>query len=629
MLTLLAISGSSLNAQLKQETNNKLTEDRFDTVKIESNGPSGIFERNANNLPVNISVITEDQIKKLPVQTIVEALQFLTGVDIQQRGVNGTQADVGIAGGTFDQTLILIDGVRMMDGQTGHHQLNIPIPLETVKQIEVYRGSVGHLFGANAVAGAINIVTKTRVNAISATVYTGSKLNISDTLPFYRNMGLRVLMPFNLDKYGLFCWVSASADLSNGYRYNTQFDNYKTLMKLTKINDFKGIGRNEFTFFGGTVNNSFGANGFYAFPYDINSVETVNTQFLQFSDQIKLHNNWLIKISYSSRYNFDHYVFIQSNPTYYQNKHQGIASMPSVLIQREYKNGLRVSLGFEGRFETLKSNNLGNRSRQYQGGYLSFSYYLKPIKMILNPAVYVINSDMIGTKINPGIDFSMPIMKSTSLSGQFGIGQRLPTFTDLYYSDPVHLSNPLLKPEYSKSFEFGIKYNTKFIKTQLSILNRNARDLIDWQKDQSTNYFIPLNILGVNYKGVQFGLTLKNKFGEIQYTSMNLKPVITSSNGQDISLTNLNLNTVQWQHVFKLNSQITNRISIGLQARFIQKINSQNSYRVYSAKVNYTVNSDFNLYLNVQNLTNAMYKEIGSIPMPSRWFTLGIQYNLQ
>ena len=75
----------------------------------------------------SISILNQEEIARLPVQTIQDAIEYLSGVDMQQRGPNGVQADVSIRGATFEQTLILIDGVKVSDSQTGHHNMNIPL----------------------------------------------------------------------------------------------------------------------------------------------------------------------------------------------------------------------------------------------------------------------------------------------------------------------------------------------------------------------------------------------------------------------------------------------------------------------------------------------------------------------
>ncbi|MFZ4786399.1 MAG: TonB-dependent receptor, partial [Flavobacteriales bacterium] len=75
----------------------------------------------------NVQLITAKELEQLPVKTFNEALLYVSGVDMRQRGPLGAQADLSIQGSTFEQVLILINGIPMRDPQTGHHQLNLPI----------------------------------------------------------------------------------------------------------------------------------------------------------------------------------------------------------------------------------------------------------------------------------------------------------------------------------------------------------------------------------------------------------------------------------------------------------------------------------------------------------------------
>jgi iron complex outermembrane receptor protein len=108
----------------------------------------------------SVTVITADQIADTPVSNLVDLLRFQAGIDIRRQGIEGAQADVYLRGGTFDQVLLLIDGIRVDDPQTGHHTLNSALPLEVIERIEIVKGPAARIYGQNALTGAINIVTK-------------------------------------------------------------------------------------------------------------------------------------------------------------------------------------------------------------------------------------------------------------------------------------------------------------------------------------------------------------------------------------------------------------------------------------------------------------------------------------
>ena len=107
----------------------------------------------------NITLITKANIQATPARSVQEVLAFTPGIDVRQRGISGVQADIGIRGGSFEQTLILVNGIKLSDPQTGHHMMNIPVPLQAIERIDVLKGQGSRIFGQNAYAGAINIIT--------------------------------------------------------------------------------------------------------------------------------------------------------------------------------------------------------------------------------------------------------------------------------------------------------------------------------------------------------------------------------------------------------------------------------------------------------------------------------------
>jgi iron complex outermembrane receptor protein len=111
----------------------------------------------------------------MPVQSVDELLESVAGIDIRQRGVGGTQSDISIRGGSFDQVLVLLNGVNITDPQTGHYNLDVPVELSDIVRVELLQGSVARIYGPNAFSGAVNIVTeKKETSTISVQTAGGS-----------------------------------------------------------------------------------------------------------------------------------------------------------------------------------------------------------------------------------------------------------------------------------------------------------------------------------------------------------------------------------------------------------------------------------------------------------------------
>jgi len=114
--------------------------------------PLGEADRAVTSIPVREQALLFGDLTGL--------LQLDPSLDLRQRGPGGIQADLSIRGSTFSQTLVLWNGRRLNDPQSGHHNLDVPVPLDAVESIEVLRGAGSSLYGADAVGGVVNIVTR-------------------------------------------------------------------------------------------------------------------------------------------------------------------------------------------------------------------------------------------------------------------------------------------------------------------------------------------------------------------------------------------------------------------------------------------------------------------------------------
>ena len=108
----------------------------------------------------NIVVIKGEQFNKLPVHTIDELLRYLPGIEVQVRGPMGSQSDIVIRGGTFQQVLVVVDGLRLNDPNSGHFTGYIPVAPSEIDRIEIVKGASSAIYGSEAVGGVIHIITK-------------------------------------------------------------------------------------------------------------------------------------------------------------------------------------------------------------------------------------------------------------------------------------------------------------------------------------------------------------------------------------------------------------------------------------------------------------------------------------
>jgi vitamin B12 transporter len=109
----------------------------------------------------DLVVIKGERFVNLPVHSIDELLRYLPGIEMQARGPMGSQSDIVIRGGTFQQVLVIIDGLRLNDANTGHFASYFPIAPSEIDRIEILKGASSAVYGSEAVGGVVHIITKT------------------------------------------------------------------------------------------------------------------------------------------------------------------------------------------------------------------------------------------------------------------------------------------------------------------------------------------------------------------------------------------------------------------------------------------------------------------------------------
>lgn len=137
----------------------------FDAVVVTAAG----FEQKLTDAPASISVVSAEELRERPYLTLIDAVRDLEGVDVGETSDKTGQRTISIRGMGSDYTLILIDGRRQNNhgdiypNAFGGNQFNHIPPLDAIERIEVIRGPASTLYGADALGGVINIITK-RVN---------------------------------------------------------------------------------------------------------------------------------------------------------------------------------------------------------------------------------------------------------------------------------------------------------------------------------------------------------------------------------------------------------------------------------------------------------------------------------
>lgn len=582
----------------------------------------------------NIQIITAKDMEQISANSVNELLTYVAGIDVRQKGPNGTQADIGIDGGTFDQTLILINGIKMSDPQTGHNMMNLPIPLDAIERIEVLRGPAGSVYGVNALMGVINIVTKSNKNELLIGVSTGSSFSHDDsTGKMYYNYSLSAVKNFSSEKTQQL--VAASFDKGNGHRYNTAFQN----IKLLYAGDWKITNTSTLKWTMGYVDNDFGASYFYASPRDKEASEQVKSAVVGLNMPIQIKENWTLQPYVNYKYGYDHYLFVRQNPSIFENIHHthSIDAGMDNIVKTKY--GI-FNLGVNVRNESITSTNLGERERMNFGAF--FAYQKQFSNFDLNAGLYLNKNSVFGLDVYPGIDLGYQVNDNWRLYVNAGMGQRMPTFTDLYYSDPNNLGNDQLRPEYLSSYELGTKYNEGNLYFNTSISYKDGRDFIDWVRADTSlpwqvRNFTSLHTFAYTFDyGQSWRASALTRINwQVAYTY--LQPSIGTPSNPDLQ--NLQsryaVNALQHQLQLRVAAQFSQRLEMSVGNRLLKRLNTPDkketyqlsTYNLLDFKVAYRIGK-VTITADVNNLLNVQYIESGVVPMPGAWLSLGAKIKM-
>ena len=573
----------------------------LDSVTIESTRIDLPFKENSRT----ISIITAEVIEDSPATNLAELLQQEAGIDIRRQGIYGMQADLYIRGGSFDQTLLLIDGIKVEDPQTGHHTLNIALPLEVIKRIEIIKGPAARIFGQNAFTGAINIVTKTNGDL---------KNNVGFQLGSYNQQHATATLGKSLDKASVM--GHASINSSEGYRYNTDFQNQNYFLKSsfnTKTTPIDVIA----TF----SERKFGGNQFYAIDAKEQYEET-QSSLVGISTIIKRGDLKISSQLYWKR-NQDMYLYIRNNPSVYRNLH--ISNKVGIQINSSYSSSFGVTgFGIDVAKVKMNSNRLGNRERWMGNFFLEHRFSLLDNKLDVTPGVAVNYFSEFDFNAFPGIDLGYRINDSFRVYANAGYTYRVPTYNDLYYVGRQDIGNENLVPERAISEEIGLKYFGNKLNASVAFFNRDSDNLIDYTKENEDDKWQSNNLKRLNSNGIEAQLSSPFKLGQytqslsLGYTYLNEDLGTVKSNFSKYVINSLN------QHLTaNIKTQFSKNFSQSVVYKFADRANGEN-YSVVDVQLKLMINT-LELTLTGNNIFNASYIETGIVPMPKGNVLVGLR----
>ncbi|MBU0988073.1 MAG: TonB-dependent receptor [Proteobacteria bacterium] len=563
-----------------------------------------------SNAAQSISVVSREEIAVLPADSIADILEHVSGVDVRHRGPHGVQADVGIRGSSYEQTLILIDGVNVGDPQTGHHNMDLPVNLDDVQRIEILKGPGATIYGPNAMGGVINVITRdVDQNTLGGHITYGEN--------GYYDMGAR----------GALVSGKMSGQLSANRRYSSGHIQAKDTDFDIKTLNYKGTvrnGANQFHLGLGYADKDFGAYKFYSDAYPDQREKTESFLLhtgadLNFKDvKITPKIHW--------RHHDDEFK-IKINNNWNVNKHQ--TDVLGIQVNTVIPSSLGdTSVGGEAAYEDLKSSNLGDRNRSRQALFFEHKFYSSD-KLTFGIGASGVHYSDWGWKYLPGADLNVQLTDELNWFVSSEKSFRVPTFTDLYYFTPANQGNPDLKPEKAWTYETGMRWQANRVKTEVCLFYRDSKDIIDWSRPPGESVWSVRNVAELSAKGAEFGFNyypasfLNTKFLsalKIAYTYLDLS---RDTQGMESKYA---LDHLRHQVQGSIRFDWSDRVKHTVYGRYGNRI-AGDEYTVVDTRITYAF-FHYQFFFEANNLFNQNYIEAGFAPMPGRWVMGGVKFNL-
>ncbi len=576
--------------------------EKLDSIIITSTRIDLPFKKNSRT----INIVTAQEIKNSAATNVADLLQQVAGVDIRRRGTGGSQADLYIRGGGFDQTLLLIDGIKMDDAQTGHHTMNAALPIEVIERIEIIKGPAARIFGQNAFTGAINIVTKKSLpDTVSFNAEVGSFGQINTSLTFAKETKNTSII------------AHIGGLTSDGYRNNSDYNNQNYFFKgiFNKNNQpIEVIG----TFF----DKKFGAENFYTTNPTFNEYEETQNSLIGVSTIFKSDKFKVTPRVYWRR-GQDMFLLRRDDPGFFRNFH--ITNKIGVETNVSYTSDLGITgFGVDLSRFSIESNNLGDRVRNMANLFLEHRF--KFGNFDVTPGVALTYFSDFDFNAFPGLDVGVQLSENFRAYGNIGYTFRGPTFTDLYYSDPATSGNSDLEPETAFAQEIGIKFAYPNFSGSVAFFNRDSDDLIDYVRPNTgLNIFTATNIAEVNTQGFEFE-------GAYNFNVKSFKQTLTFGYtfinndilDQNQDLSRYSLNTLRHQFITRFSSQLFKNVRQNIIYKHAERTIGD-SYNVWDASLIIDFKK-FSFTITANNIFNADYIESGFVPMPPSNVLFGLRY---
>ena len=442
-----------------------VTVDDFRLEEVEVTAQKAQMQSDAFRL---VSQLTHEEIEALPIYSVADILAHLPGLDVRSRGVSSAQSDLSMHGGTFDQVLVMLNGISLQDAQTGQYALNIPISTELIERIEVLQGTAANLTGA--FTGAINIVTRdAQTDCYDIQMQAGTNDYISPSFAASWARG---------DVH-----INASVDYTQSDGYYAPQPNTKEQIAIQNsdyriANLFLQSRWRGLDIQTGAQYKDAGLGMAYGFGSQ-DQFDATRTMFVSARYNGRLRGAWSITAQMAYRGQYDRYEWHRGTPLnrhWSHNAHGG--------LQVHYASSIgRTTIGAECRNEYIRSTSMGEHNRLQATLSAEQQFLWQGLSASLGIAGHY--NTMFGWHATGAASIGYAFLRSGSVYVTACRSVRMPTYTDMYYDAGFQLGSDSLKAENAWTISLGAQYTWNWQNAgQLHIAGsayyRWGSNIIDW-----------------------------------------------------------------------------------------------------------------------------------------------------
>ncbi|RAK11100.1 outer membrane receptor for ferrienterochelin and colicins [Halanaerobium saccharolyticum] len=583
MLTALLISAVPVSAQVEVM--------ELDEVVVTASR----YEESIMETPVSIELIDQDEIEESNAQNVAELISSFPGVQITNYGGPAGSKTISIRGSDSNQVLILIDGQSINTRMIGDVDLS-QILLSNVKKVEVLKGPASAVYGANALGGVVNIITKKASDMEGLNLEFG--IGSFNTYKTALNYGIIL---DNLD-----IMITAETVNSDGFRDNPDNSGLDQYNISTKIN--------------------YNLNQYNEFIFDIISNNSdkeipgsINMQSPNANQEDEMKNYRLTYKRNKENYDLKTSIYYNDqetnykNPDFYVDNTHLKEKIGFELNNTLYYDNNTLTYGLEVNNDELDSSQLPeiyeatNKAIFLENSYTGFN------DLKINTGIRYDNNEDYGSETNPRISLLYSV-NNNNLFVSYGEAYRAPTFDELYWDELWLEGNPDLVPEKSKNYEIGIKSELSNSKMEAVLFKSKLENEI-------VGYPNPVykNIKKTETDGLEFNLSnniTDNLILGYSHTYLDSRNVKTNELLKDQYYNDLSLSykPENYKLIFNV-SHVGGRID-DLENYTVCNLNFIKNIKM--------IKRDYKIKLTVNNLFDQDYQVVENYPMPGRNFMLNL-----